>query len=111
MSNLKQRFILAGVAIPALAAAVLLLPYAHHLVIAVAASVFSGLGALEISRMFARRDIPVHPVQAFLSGALLPAAAWFDEAAFFPLQIFLPALILAFSLIVGRQAFIFTSAR
>lgn len=111
MSNLKERFILAGAAIPVLVAAVLLLPYLQYAVVALAAAIFSGLGALEISRMFSRRGIPVNNVQAVLSGMVLPAAAWLDAAGFFNLRVFLPALIVSAGLIITRQAFIFTEQR
>lgn len=111
MSNLKERFILAGAALPVLVGAVLLLPYLQYVVVALASAIFSGLGALEISRMFGRRGISVNKVQAVLLGMVLPTAAWLDATDFFSIQVFLPALIVSAGLIIARQAFIFTEQR
>jgi len=111
MSSLKQRFILAGAALPILVAAVLFLPYLHYAVIGIAAAVFSGLGALEISRMFTRRGATLHPVQAFLSGAVFPLSAWIDETGLLGVELFTVIPIFLFCLIIARQAFIFTTER
>ena len=109
MSSLRQRFILAGVALPVIFAVLLLLPDYTRIIVGLAASVFSGLGAVEMSRMFGRKSIPVGAVQAFLSGAVLPLAAWIDESGLLQEALVQPVLFLALGLIVARRAFVFRS--
>ena len=111
MSSLKQRFILAGLALPALIAAVLYLPYFNYAAIGIASSIFSGLGALEISRMFSRRNISIHPTQAFLSGAILPAVRWVDASEYLSVKLFSIALLLSLGALVARQACIFSNEK
>ncbi|MBN2050100.1 MAG: phosphatidate cytidylyltransferase [Spirochaetales bacterium] len=106
MNNLTQRFLLAAIALPLLVILVLFLPYFHHVALALAAAVFSGLGTLEMARMFSRRGVSFHPLPTFLMGISLPLAAWVDTAGFLQTDIFLPLFTGLVLVILSRQALI-----
>lgn len=77
MNNVIQRLLLVAVGIPSIIAAVLLLPGARYLVVALLVSVFSAGAGIELGRLFRTRRVPVASALFVLAGAIPPLLTWF----------------------------------
>ncbi|MEE8440401.1 MAG: phosphatidate cytidylyltransferase, partial [Spirochaetia bacterium] len=76
MRNLGLRLILWFIGVPAVFALVIFLPYAHHLAINLVVMILSGLGAVELARLFGRKDARYRASNLIipLLGAAIPIA-------------------------------------
>ena len=73
MGSLAKRIFIFLLGVPAIAAAVLLLPQFNHLAFNLLVVVFSSLGAVELSAMLATKNLHISKAKAAFLGALLPA--------------------------------------
>jgi phosphatidate cytidylyltransferase len=74
MKRLIQRLLIFVIGLPLMAGIVLLLPQRNHLALNILAVLFSGLGALEFTRILEKKGIAVHPAEALILGILGPAS-------------------------------------
>jgi phosphatidate cytidylyltransferase len=106
MKKLVQRFLIFIIGLPLMAGIVLLLPHRNHLALNILAVLFSGLGALEFTRILGRKGITVHPAEALILGILGPASmtavsSFGLEGPILPLALTLGAFWLFMSRIFG----------
>ncbi|MDR1838972.1 MAG: phosphatidate cytidylyltransferase [Treponema sp.] len=84
MSKLAERLLVFFIGIPAVFALVLLLPFYRHLPLNIVVILFSAIGAVEFSAMLEKKHIHISKAEAFILGALLPAAATLNVSFGFP---------------------------
>jgi len=89
------RLLLVGVAFPALAILVFLLPQHHHLGLNIVVLVATVTGAFELSALFQARKIPTSTILAPVLSAAFPIAAYLEIAGYMPswMGIWLPAAV------------------
>lgn len=78
------RLALVAVAFPVLGALIFLLPQESHLGFAIAATLVSAVGALEVVGLFRAKKIPTSGVLAPILAATLPVAAWLETRGILP---------------------------
>jgi phosphatidate cytidylyltransferase len=69
-----QRLIMFLIGLPLIGIIVVLLPYRNHLALNILVTVFSALGAVELSVMLAKKNLRISRAEALILGALPPAA-------------------------------------
>jgi phosphatidate cytidylyltransferase len=74
MSRLLKRLLVFFIGIPAIVGLVLFLPHFRHLALNLIVTLFSGLGAVELSAMLEKKQMRISKIEAFILGALAPAA-------------------------------------
>jgi len=84
MSKLAERLLVFFIGVPAVFALVCLFPVYRHLPLNIVVVVFSAIGAVEFSAMLEKKQIHVSRVEAFILGAMLPAAATLNISLDFP---------------------------
>lgn len=80
MKNITARILLFVIAIPALVVLVLILPGYSHLGLNIAVVLAAGVAGAELAEMFRHRGIHVNSIQAFITAAVVPAAAYAEMA-------------------------------
>ncbi|MDR2747581.1 MAG: phosphatidate cytidylyltransferase [Treponema sp.] len=73
MKKILQRLLVFAVGLPLIIGITLFLPQFNHLALNIVVIVFSALGTLEFAGILKRKEMPVHPAEALILGALTPA--------------------------------------
>jgi phosphatidate cytidylyltransferase len=84
MKKLVQRLLIFFIGIPAVFALVFFLPFCRHLPLNIVVILFSGIGAVEFSTMLGKKQLHISKTNAFLLGALAPAALTLNISLNFP---------------------------
>ena len=92
MKNIHSRLLLVFIGLPLLFAAILLLDFLHFIGFNFIVILFSGLGAMEFSDIIRQKLYSISKPKAFLTGILLPIAAYISQFPSAPLL--LPAIFL-----------------
>jgi phosphatidate cytidylyltransferase len=94
MRKLAERLLIFFIGVPAVFALVYLLPFYKHLPLNVIITLFSAIGAVEFSAMLEKKQISITKTEAFILGALAPAAATLNISLNIPLWI-VPVILAA----------------
>jgi phosphatidate cytidylyltransferase len=94
MKKVIQRLLTFFAGVPAVAALVLFLPFYRHLPLNIVVTIFSGVGAIEFSVMLKKKNLHISKPEAFILGALPPAALTLTTSLGFSVWI-IPLVIMA----------------
>ncbi|MDR0320236.1 MAG: phosphatidate cytidylyltransferase [Treponema sp.] len=72
MKKIIERLLMFIIAVPAVIALVIFIPYHHNLAMNIVAIFLSGIGALELSSMLKKKNIFITKVESFIYGILAP---------------------------------------
>lgn len=84
MDTLSKRLLTFFIGIPAVIAIIVFLPFYNYLAVNLAVIFFSGIGAAELSSMLAKKQFTISKTEAFILGALMPAAFTLTSSLNFP---------------------------
>ncbi|RKX77315.1 MAG: phosphatidate cytidylyltransferase [Spirochaetes bacterium] len=102
MKKLTKRLITFFVAIPAIGALILLLPFHHHLALNLAIVAVTIIGAFETAGFFYKKGYPVDKYVSFFSG-LLPLAAYIEISGLLTTSILEITFTIIITVILLRQ--------
>ncbi|MDR0487748.1 MAG: phosphatidate cytidylyltransferase [Treponema sp.] len=74
MKEAIKRLLTFSIAIPAIIALILFLPFMRHLPLNIVVILFSAVGGVEFSKMLEKKNLHITKIEAFILGALAPAA-------------------------------------
>ena len=94
MRKIIERLLVFFIGVPAVFAAIYLLPGYHHLLWNIIIIGFSAIGAVEFSTMMEKKNIKIFKIEAFLLGSLAPLAAALVISFNMP-EIIIPKIIMA----------------
>ncbi|MDR0315487.1 MAG: phosphatidate cytidylyltransferase [Treponema sp.] len=75
MNKLVQRLLIFFVGLPLIILLVYFLPHKNQLALNIAVIVFSALGAFEFASLLKEKNLFIHPVEAMILGAIMPAVS------------------------------------
>ena len=84
MEKLLERLLIFFIGIPLIIALVLFLPFCRHLPLNIVIIIFSAVGSVEFSMMLEKKQLHITKKEAFLFGALAPAALTLSISFNFP---------------------------
>jgi phosphatidate cytidylyltransferase len=73
MKKLIQRFLVFIIGLPLIVGVVYFLPQRQQLAVNILVVIFSALGALELAAIFKEKGLVIHPLEALILGAVMPA--------------------------------------
>jgi phosphatidate cytidylyltransferase len=89
MSNFWGRVLIMVIIFPFLFLVIFIIPFLHHLLFNAAVTAVALIGALEVSRMFMKKGMPVMRIVSPILAATLPVVTYLEEVAFIPAGSFL----------------------